>query len=75
MTKDETIELIKNSDNLIIRYDKKWRYPKIGDDQRTCPLLDFMFNIEYKSGYLIFIPDTENQFGKVGNANRNQEEG
>ncbi len=42
---------------MIIRHDDKWRYPAQNDDQRTCPMLDFMFQVEKHPGYLIFVPD------------------
>ena len=61
--------------NIQIYYDKKWRYPHSGDDFKTCPLLKAMFDIEYKSGLIIFIPDAANRFGQPGNRERNSEEG
>ena len=75
MNKEEIKKLIDESDNIKIQYDKKWRYPKQGDDQNTCPMLNYMFQIEYKSGILIFIPDKINKFGQEGNIKRNQENG
>ncbi len=84
MTKQELLKKIeieidkmdsKEYGNLLARYDRKWRYPRIGDSQGTCPLLDVMFDIEYRSGTIIFIPDLDNKFGQPGNTQRNQEEG
>lgn len=75
MERQELIDKIQNAKIVISKYDKKWRYPKTGDDQESCAMLKFMFDIEYKSGTAIFIPDDENQFGKIGNTNRNEEEG
>lgn len=57
----------------IIRYDKKWRWWNHKDSDKTCPLLRFGFDVEYKSGTLIFIPDAVNKFGEPGNSNRNGE--
>jgi len=33
-----------------------WRYPAMGDDQKSCPMLDAMFHIEHNKGIIIFIP-------------------
>jgi len=65
-TKEELIQKIK-AGKVIIRHDDTWRYPETGDDQKKCPMLDFMFNIEYTSGTLMFVPDEINkaQRGKV----------
>jgi hypothetical protein len=52
---DKIIELIKDN-KIEVYYNKNWRYPNTGDDFRTCPLLEAMFNIEKRSGYIIFIP-------------------
>ena len=57
-TKEILIEAIKKSE-CVISYDDKWRYPHQDDTQKTCPLLDFMFKVEYRSGYLIFVPYKE----------------
>jgi len=61
--KDKLIEQIENIDsgNILVRYDHEWRWFHVGDDQRSCPLLDFMVDVEYKSGTLIFIPDKVNK--------------
>ena len=66
---------IESFQNILSRYDKKWRYPQLGDSQAKCPMLDFMFKTEYRSGTLIFVPDADNKFGKTGNTERNSEEG
>ena len=66
ITKEEAVKLLQENDNAIIRQDDNWRYPQTGDDQRTCPMLDFMFQIEYKSGCLIFIPDKINKSKRGG---------
>ena len=39
---------------------KTWRYPKHGDDANTNTFLKFMLENEYRSGILVFIPDSEN---------------
>lgn len=39
-----------------------WRYPTAGDDQRKCPMLGFMFNVEHVAGTLIFL---SNLIGKL----------
>jgi len=75
MDRKEIIKRIENDDNVKITYNRKWRYPRTADDQKTCPMLQVMLDIEYNSGTIIFIPDKENQFGKNGNTNRNTEEG
>lgn len=36
-----------------------WRYPAMGDDQKSCPMLTAMFNIEHNKGIIIFIPFKE----------------
>jgi len=69
MNKQEILKELKDM-NAKIQYDKKWRYPHSGDNQLTCPLLAFMFQVEYRSGYLIFIPDEKNT-GNEGNRNEN----
>jgi len=69
INKQEIIKAIEN-DKAVIRYDDKWRWFKNGDDQKTCPLLDFMFQVEYRSGTLIFIPDKVNKCKMV---DRNKE--
>ena len=58
----------------LVWYNKKWRYPMTGDDQRTCPMIDAMYKIEYNSGTIIFIPDQVNKYGQPGNRDRNKEE-
>lgn len=81
MTKDEILksisDILDQADGGFryprMRYDNKWRYPKLGDDQKTCPLLDFMFHTEYNSGFLIFVPDLKNKYGEPGNRDRNKE--
>jgi len=54
----------------MIRYNQNWRYPHLGDDQKSCPLLDFMLQMEYRSGTLIFVPDRIN---KMNLQDRNKE--
>jgi len=84
MDKPEALKLIEKAldENLggncskpLVWYNRKWRYPKYGDSQKTCPMLQAMFDIEYHSGLIIFIPDENNKFGEPGNQNRNEEEG
>jgi hypothetical protein len=36
--------------------DHVWKYPATGDTQKTCPMLDAMFRIEYMRGVVIFLP-------------------
>jgi len=59
--KEQIKKEIDNNGQVIISYDKDWRWFHNRDDQNTCPLLKFMIDIEYRSGTLIFIPDKENQ--------------
>ena len=56
ITQEKAIEKIKKNE-CIVKYDKYWRYPKMNDTQKTCPMLDFMFQAEQKAGLLIFIPE------------------
>lgn len=74
LSKDELKKLIDDSKDTLIYYDKKWRYPKQGDCQGSCPMLDAMFHIEYRSGTIIFVPDEPNKYGQEGNTKRNEEE-
>lgn len=60
ITKSDLLEfLAKRADinTLYIYSNKKWIYPKQGDDQRTCMMLDMNFNVEHKAGIVIHIPD------------------
>jgi len=57
-SKKELIDDI-NKGNAIIAHDETWAYPKQGDDEKTCPLLGFMFKVEYHAGTLVFIPDAK----------------
>ena len=57
--KEQIKKLIDKSKRKYVYYEKLWNYPKTGDDQRTCPMLDMMFNIERKGGHVIFIPDIQ----------------
>ena len=59
--KEKTIKALKASKNPVIMYDKNWRYPKTGDDQKSCRMLDFMLKTEYRSGTMVFIPDKVNK--------------
>lgn len=68
MEKQELIQKIENAKLIKVKYDKKWRYPHQGDSQATCSMLQFMFDIEYCSGTLIFIPDEIN-YGNEGDRN------
>lgn len=61
MTNLKIIKAIQENDNIIIRHNKEWRYPNQGDDQKSCPMLDFMFQIEKVGGTLIFIPDDKEE--------------
>ena len=47
---------LKKRNKVFISLDENWRYPKTGDSQRTCPMLDAMFNIEREKGIIIFLP-------------------
>lgn len=35
---------------------KNFLYPKTGDSQRTCPLMNAMFYIEHRKGIILFLP-------------------
>ena len=39
---------------------KVWKYPSMGDSQRTCKMLDVMFKIEHGPGIIIFLPYEKN---------------
>ena len=69
MTKAELIKSIQDMpDDSIMTitsiYNKNWKYPQQGDDQASCPMLDFMFNAEYKGGHLIFIQTEKHNITK-----------
>ena len=70
--KEEIIGILEKTDDagIIIKWDKKWRYPHCGDDAKTCPMLDFMLNTEYRTGTLIFLPDKKN-VANLGDRNKN----
>lgn len=59
LTKKRKCAIIKNIENgrIQIWYDDKWKYPQQGDDEKMCPMLHMNFQIEYKGGHVIFIPD------------------
>ena len=59
--KKAAIKALEVSRNPVIMHDVNWRYPKTGDDQKTCKMLDFMLKTEYRSGTMIFIPDKRNK--------------
>ena len=59
--KQEVIKKLNASKNAIIVYNKNWRYPHNGDDQRSCKMLDLMLSTEYRSGIFVFIPDAVNK--------------
>jgi len=60
MDKKEIIKKVLDKNEYVIcSYSRYWKYPETGDDQKTCPMLDFMFNVEHKKGYLIFIEGEE----------------
>jgi hypothetical protein len=59
METEKIVQAIKDG-KAIIKHNENWKYPQLGDDQRSCPMIDFMFQIEYKPGTLIFIPDNKN---------------
>lgn len=58
LSKDKVKKLI-DENRITIYYEKNWKYPATGDDQRSCPMLDAMFSIERRGGYLIHIPCAE----------------
>lgn len=71
LTIEEALKKIYGGGKPIVKYNQRWRYPHRGDDQKSCPMLDFMMNIEYRSGTLIFVPDKDNKCKMV---DRNKEE-
>jgi len=71
VTLDKALKKIHGGGKPIVKYNKNWRYPHRGDTQISCPMLQFMFDIEYRSGTLIFVPDKVNKCKMV---NRNKEE-
>jgi len=56
LSKEEIVKLV-NENKIQVYYESIWHYPSTQDDQKTCPMLDMMFNIERKGGYVIHIPD------------------
>lgn len=60
ITKEEVKKLI-DENKIVVYYESYWQYPKTGDDQKSCPMLDTMFQIERKSGYVIHISDVEEE--------------
>jgi len=75
IAKDDVIEAVKQAREVVAVYDKKWRWFRQGDSQQTSIMLDFMMDVEYRSGTLIFIPDADNKFGTPGNTERNADKG
>ena len=39
--------------------DKNWKYPEMGDNQRSCPMLNVMFHIEHGKGIILYLPYKE----------------
>ena len=39
--------------------EKVWKYPSMGDNQKSCKMLDMMFHIEWRKGIVIFLPMKE----------------
>ena len=39
--------------------EKNWKYPSMGDDQKSCPMLDMMFHIELRKGAVLYLPFKE----------------
>ena len=39
--------------------DKNWKYPSMGDSQKTCLMLDAMFRIEQNKGIILYLPYKE----------------
>ena len=58
LTKEQIKKLIDNN-QITVYYADYWKYPQTGDDQKTCQMLDMMFQIERKSGYVIHIPNVK----------------
>ena len=58
MDKEQIKKAIDNPSTLIV-YQERWKYPSTGDNQKTCPMLNFMFQAEQRAGTLIFIPDSQ----------------
>ena len=56
MTKEEIKQKIDEAQIVNVYEEKYWRYPKTGDDFKTCPMLKMMFDIEHKGGLIIHIP-------------------
>lgn len=59
ITKGDLLNLIARIDTkeFYIYSDNKWIYPKQGDDQKTCIMLDMNFKIERKAGIVVYIPN------------------
>ena len=66
MNKDEIKKLIDDSKFISVHFEENWRYPKTGDDQKTCPMLDVMFAVENKAGYIIHIPKLKSNGKNIG---------
>lgn len=61
----EKLKKAIDKNSTIITHDDEWRYPHQDDTQKSCPLLQVMFDIEYKAGTIIFIPDEKKPIPKV----------
>ena len=60
ISKGDLLQLLSsNADikDIIIYSDKRWKYPKQGDDQKTCKMLDMNIAVEQKAGIVIHIPN------------------
>ena len=60
MSRAEVIGLLnKIPDDVLVNVysDKKWRYPRQGDNQQSCTMLDMNFNVEQRPGIVIHIPN------------------
>jgi len=58
LSKEEIKRLIDNN-SVTTYHEDYWKYPATGDDEKTCPMLHTMFQIERKSGYVIHIPNVK----------------
>ena len=64
LSKEEAIKLI-NENKITVYYESYWKYPETGSDQKSCPMLDTMFNIERRGGYIIHIPDIKESKNEI----------
>ena len=46
---------LKKEDRIWASFSQDWKYPQVGDSQKTAPMLDAAFHIERNKGVIIFL--------------------